>query len=784
MRARILNASAGSGKTYQLAYKYVRDVVEQPGIYRHILAVTFTNKATEEMKSRILKEIHLLASGQPSSYLDNLCRELSLDAATVRRRAREVRSKILHDYSRFTVLTIDTFFQRILRAFIKELGIDLNYNVEIETASVLTKSADTLIEQITTDRDLQRWLTDFVQERIDEGKKWDIRDGILTLGGELFKEKNKDALSAARPREELARIVGEATAHAAATKKRMQDAAAEAVRIIGDAGASVADFPYKGSGFAAYFYAVAGGSFERYGSRAEAACTRDEAWGKPGSTAQGLRSRLQPLLREMCGLYDENVRAWNTCDLLRENYRSFALLSDLYAKVQQMCDQENMMLLSETKYILSEFIGHNDAPFIYEKVGNRFEHFMIDEFQDTSVKEWENFLPLLQNAMAQSEATSVLIVGDIKQSIYRFRLADPTIFLDKYARFADFREAAPGAPRRILLRENFRSRRAVLEAANHVFSNIMSRALGELDYDDAARLRAGASYPGDDVLPELAVLELPGADDDAPTPEKAALEADYAARRIRALIDGGTPVWENGAERPAHYGDVVILLRSANSVGPVYRAALEAHGLRHMAVETAHAAIVAASSQAPSIVLLDLGLPDMDGVKVVESVRAWSGMPIIVVSARSEDADKIRALDAGADDYLTKPFSVEELLARIRTTLRRLSYAQTGGVVSEGSFDTGELHIDFDAGIATMDGEELHLTPIEYKLLCLLAHNADKVLTHQFILHEIWGTATKSDLASLRVFMGTLRKKIESDPAHPRYIQTHVGIGYRLVTQG
>ena len=148
MRARILNASAGSGKTYQLAYKYVRDVVEQPGIYRHILAVTFTNKATEEMKSRILKEIHLLASGQPSSYLDNLCRELSLDAATVRRRAREVRSKILHDYSRFTVLTIDTFFQRILRAFIKELGIDLNYNVEIETASVLTKSADTLIEQL------------------------------------------------------------------------------------------------------------------------------------------------------------------------------------------------------------------------------------------------------------------------------------------------------------------------------------------------------------------------------------------------------------------------------------------------------------------------------------------------------------------------------------------------------------------------------------------------------------------------------------------------------------
>mgnify|MGYP000799359189 CR=1 FL=1 len=233
----------------------------------------------------------------------------------------------------------------------------------------------------------------------------------------------------------------------------------------------------------------------------------------------------------------------------------------------------------------------------------------------------------------------------------------------------------------------------------------------------------------------------------------------------------------NSAVKP-----LILVVEDDPAVRNLIVAALEAHGLRHMAVETAHAAIAAASSQAPSIVLLDLGLPDMDGVKVVESVRAWSGMPIIVVSARSEDADKIRALDAGADDYLTKPFSVEELLARLRVTFRRILMLQNAA--GSSVFTNGDLQIDFDAGIATMDGEELHLTPIEYKLLCLLAHNADKVLTHQFILHEIWGTATKSDLASLRVFMGTLRKKIESDPAHPRYIQTHVGIGYRLVTQG
>ncbi len=232
----------------------------------------------------------------------------------------------------------------------------------------------------------------------------------------------------------------------------------------------------------------------------------------------------------------------------------------------------------------------------------------------------------------------------------------------------------------------------------------------------------------------------------------------------------------NSAAKP-----LILVVEDDPAVRGLIVAALEAHEMRHIAVETGHAAIAAASSQVPSVVLLDLGLPDIDGVEVVESIRAWSPMPIIVVSARSEDTDKVRALDAGADDYLTKPFSVDELLARIRTTLRRLAYMQTGAAAPAETFDNGGLHIDFGAGIATLDGEELHLTPIEYKLLCLLARNADKVLTHQCILQEIWGTATKSDLASLRVFMGTLRKKIEVDPAHPRYIQTHVGIGYRMM---
>ena len=265
MRAKILNASAGSGKTYQLAYKYVHDVIERPESYSAILAVTFTNKATEEMKTRILKEINTLASGQRSGYMSLLRRETGLDEAEIRRRARTARTRILHNYSRFTVLTIDRFFQRILRAFIKELGIDLNYNIELETASVLTKSADALVEQITSDPELQRWLTDFVQERIDDGAKWDIRDGILALGDELFKERNRDALAAAGDKETLVRLVNEATTRSAASKRHFQAIGKQAVERMNQTGVTPESFKGGRNSFAQIFRKVAAGSRRFFG---------------------------------------------------------------------------------------------------------------------------------------------------------------------------------------------------------------------------------------------------------------------------------------------------------------------------------------------------------------------------------------------------------------------------------------------------------------------------------------------------------------------------------------
>ena len=208
---------------------------------------------------------------------------------------------------------------------------------------------------------------------------------------------------------------------------------------------------------------------------------------------------------------------------------------------------------------------------------------------------------------------------------------------------------------------------------------------------------------------------------------------------------------------------------------------LKAHGYRSITALNGETAILEASSHNPDIMLLDLGLPDIDGVEVIHRVRSWSNMPIIVISARSEDSDKIKALDAGADDYLTKPFSVEELLARLRVTQRRLSALQIGAVNTESVFVNGKLKVDFAAGCAFLDGQELHLTPSEYKLLCLLCKNVGKVLTHTFITQQIWGRSWENEVASLRVFMATLRKKLEKDPDAPQYIQTHIGVGYRMM---
>ena len=228
---------------------------------------------------------------------------------------------------------------------------------------------------------------------------------------------------------------------------------------------------------------------------------------------------------------------------------------------------------------------------------------------------------------------------------------------------------------------------------------------------------------------------------------------------------------------------LILVVEDDAAVRNLMAVTLETRDYRYHLAQNGAEALIEATTHQPDVMLLDLGLPDMDGVEIIRKVRGWSAMPIIVISARSEDSDKVEALDAGADDYLTKPFSVDEMLARLRVALRRINADQPAANRETALYENGSLRIDYAAGCAYIGETEIHLTPIEYKLLCLLAKNTGKVLTHNYILKEIWGSYSASYVGSLRVFMAMLRKKLQAGEDAQPYIQTHIGIGYRMLRQ-
>lgn len=226
----------------------------------------------------------------------------------------------------------------------------------------------------------------------------------------------------------------------------------------------------------------------------------------------------------------------------------------------------------------------------------------------------------------------------------------------------------------------------------------------------------------------------------------------------------------------------ILVVEDDRPIRNFITASLSAQGFKYIETDKGNEAITLSMSYNPDLIILDLGLLDIDGIKVITKVRQWSNIPIIVVSARGSERQKVEALDKGANDYLTKPFGIGELLARVRVALR---YKITSQIQNENNdtFEVKDLIIDFNKRRVIINNEEIHLTPIEYKIMALLCKYPGKVLTHNFIIHEIWGAAIGNETQSLRVFMATLRRKIEKNPALPEYIYTEVGVGYRLVDE-
>ena len=471
----IYRASAGAGKTHKLTGEYLTLLFSAPGAFRRILAVTFTNKATDEMKSRIVAELHNLASGAPSDYLQALMQRYELPEARLRKQAHQILIALLHDYSAFNISTIDRFFQQITRAFSREIGLQGGYNIELDTNLVLNEAVDELMNDLAKPehKELLGWLISFAEDRIEEGKGWDFRQEILSLAGELFKESykafyraqacqsdNKQNLS--RYKEDLYKVIQSKENQA----KRIGE---EAMRLMTQHGLEPTDFAGGSRSPLLLFQIWAKGelkapsdTFRGLADQPEAYSTKKASADLKEQISEAVADGLNDCVKQVIDLYEGMTDYFTAKEIVRDYY-TLGILTDVAQQINAYREKNNVMLIADTTELISKVIEGSDTSFIYEKTGTQVDHYMIDEFQDTSGMQWDNFRPLVGESMAQG--LDNLIVGDVKQSIYRFRNSDWTL-LDQQVR-QDFNgdEVAEET-----LKDNWRSCHHVVAFNNALFT--------------------------------------------------------------------------------------------------------------------------------------------------------------------------------------------------------------------------------------------------------------------------------------------------------------------------
>ncbi len=468
----VYKASAGSGKTFQLVVEYLKLLVENPHNFRNILAVTFTNKATNEMKSRILEQLNLLGNNEKSDYLAILSSELSLSEKMVRKQAKQALKLILHDYNRFSVNTIDSFTQRVIKAFNREMNISPHFTLELDNSMVLEEAVDRLLSKLDTDPKLRKWLVQFSEEKIKENYSQQIEEDIKQLGKELFNEKfqlffpEKD--ESVYTRENLESFRDGLTKMTTWFENTLKTKAQKAVEIIIQSGFSFDDFSYNLTGVAGYLKNLSEGNIKDPGSRVLDAEQDSEKWVKKQHPQKKaivalVESNLQPALRDILAFYRENRVQYCTAAAVKKQLRMLGILTDLKEEVKALLQEKATLQISDSNLLLSKIIGNSESPFIYEKIGNQFSYFMLDEFQDTSALQWHNFRPLVENSL--SEGNKNLLVGDVKQSIYRWRNSDWNILATGIAEaFPDVQEKA--------LENNWRSDLNIIDFNNAAIESL------------------------------------------------------------------------------------------------------------------------------------------------------------------------------------------------------------------------------------------------------------------------------------------------------------------------
>ena len=444
--------------------------------------MTFTNKATSEMKSRILDHLHKLAVGEESGYLSELEKSTGKKEEWIRGEASEILNCILHDYSRFSVSTIDSFFQKVLRAFAREIGLHSGFNIELDHTAILSAAVDQVIESASADIQLRKWLISYALSNIDEEKSWNLKEGIIRLAEELFKEKFKilsiEEQSKLEDKKFLLEYIDKIKALSASFEKKLIEAGKKAEDIFNRFELSDDMFYHKSTGIPGLIRSLASGNIKEPNSYVREIDKNPPRWSTGNISPQlqsALASGFDTDLMDTIHFYDENIVNYRSAVCVLKYIYDLGILSDILRNVHKITTSENTFLLSDAGELLNLITREDQSPFIYEKVGNRYENFMIDEFQDTSIIQWKNFKPLIENSMA--EGNDNLVVGDVKQSIYRWRNSDWTILGRDLPGIVDNKRIFSEP-----LKTNWRSRSNIIRFNNTLFTIVpaqLDRSLAE-----------------------------------------------------------------------------------------------------------------------------------------------------------------------------------------------------------------------------------------------------------------------------------------------------------------
>ena len=655
----VYKASAGSGKTFTLSVEYIKLLIKNPMSFRSTLAVTFTNKATEEMKTRILSQLYGIWKQLPKSkdYIEKIKSELGVTEQFMSDRAKIALFNIVHNYSYFRIETIDSFFQSVLRNLARELDLTANLRIELNDRQIESIAVDEMIDELGEKDELLKWILGYIKENIDDDKNWNVIGYIKSFGENIFREfyktKSKELNTLLHEKGFFEQYTKRIRTIRDEAEAELKSVAAEFFEALETEGVDIADLSYGKSGPAGYFIKLQNGQYDEsiITGRVQKALDEGSAdcWTKK-SAPQSLRhfaeETIVPLLEKAESTRKSNWKMYASAVLTLKHLNQLRLLNSIERKVREMNVEANRFLLSDTHTLLHSLIKDTDSPFIFEKIGSHLENVMIDEFQDTSTVQWQNFKVLLEECMSHSEEHGNLIVGDVKQSIYRWRQGDWRLLANLSQSFG--KEAVCEKT----LATNYRSWERIIQFNNAIFTRLVEETVGELSADKPpqATLLARAY---DDVKQGNAKGKGKGYVEVALLPSK-----DYRENILARLADTVRRLIEGGARQK----DIAILVRSKSPVQYIADYFVEAFGQSVRIVSDEAFRLDASLAVNVMVLALRLLAHPEDNLTRASLVKAYRNdvlqegapLPHLLVTTRDEVVGKTERPGRPSDEEIRK----------------------------------------------------------------------------------------------------------------------------------